>query len=222
MVSVIVPIKDHSERVPGKNFRDFNGKPLYLWIIERLAKEIPGVDDIIIDTDSTRLLNDSILKSFSKLKVLKRENKLLGDSTDVNLIINSRLKDLKNEIILQTHVTNPLLKSSTISKALKEFEEKQRNGFDSLMSVTPWQKRFYYRGKAVNHNKEELIKTQDLTPVLEENSNMYIFTKDSFKKNGKRRIASNPYLFIMDKLEATDIDYEEDFFIAQQIQKLLY
>lgn len=220
MISVIIPIKDHSERVPGKNFRDFAGKPLYRWIIDKLVNEVPEIDDIIIDTDSEVLLQNQELISMPKIKLCRRRNDLLGDSTDVNLIIESELQHLKNEIVLQTHVTNPILTSLTINKAINLFKKQQSNHFDSLMSVTTWKKRFFYNGKAVNHDPSKLIKTQDLIPLLEENSNIYIFTKNGFVANNNRRVGKNPLFFEMDSIEALDIDYESDFLIAEAVQKL--
>jgi CMP-N-acetylneuraminic acid synthetase len=218
MITAIIPIKEHSSRVPNKNFRNFNGKPLYKWVIENIVYNVPEIDELIIDTDSEHLKSELEKINYPKIKVLMREDILRGDDTDVNLIIKSRLDNIKNDVIMQTHVTNPILKASSISKAISDYLLNVANGYDSLMGVTEWKKRFYYEGKAVNHNPNELIKTQNLEPLLEENSNIYIFSKQSFNNAG-RRVGGKPFLFRMNNLEAMDIDYEEDFILAEKISQ---
>ena len=117
---------------------------------------------------------------------------------------------------LQTHSTNPLLKAETISNAINTFLE-NKNDYDSIFSVTRLQTRLYdVDGKAVNHNPDELIQTQDLTPLFEENSCLYLFTKQSLEKRG-HRIGSSPYLFEIDPDEAWDIDTSLDFNIVEYL-----
>jgi CMP-N-acetylneuraminic acid synthetase len=93
--------------------------------------------------------------------------------------------------------------------------------FDSVFSVTRLQTRLYEEnGKALNHDPNVLLRTQDLEPLFEENSNFYIFSKDSFSNTNGKRIGLKPWLFEVNKLEALDIDEEEDFLLAEAVQKL--
>jgi CMP-N-acetylneuraminic acid synthetase len=108
-----------------------------------------------------------------------------------------------------------LLRPETINKAIEAYFS-DLNKFDSLFSVTRMQTRFYWSsGKSVNHNPQELLRTQDLPPIFEENSNFYIFSKTSFLNAGNNRIGLKPQMFEMDKLEAIDIDDPEDFELAE-------
>jgi CMP-N-acetylneuraminic acid synthetase len=131
----------------------------------------------------------------------------------MNKIIEYRLKDFKNENIIHTHVTNPLLTLNTIQMAKEKYEEGLRKHFDSLFSVTSLYKRMYFKNKPVNHNPKNLLPTQDLIPVQEENAILYIFSKRSFSKT-KNRIGKKPILFEMNMLESIDIDYKEEFLLA--------
>ena len=63
----------------------------------------------------------------------------------------------------------------------------------------------------------ELIRTQDLDPIYEENSNFYIFSRESFIKSNQNRIGLKPYLFPTDKIESIDIDDLNDFKIAESL-----
>ncbi len=211
-VTALIPIKEHSERVKNKNFREFNGKPLYHHILESLERTY-AIDEVIINTDSYVVINEAP-KIFSKVCIHERPEALCGDFVSVNKIIEHDLAHSESDIYVQTHATNPLLKAESLAMALKKFIEAEEK-HDSLFSVNRFQSRFYTEdGKAVNHNPKELLRTQDLSPLYEENSNFYIFTKESFKKN-KRRIGESPLLFEMSKIEAIDIDDEFSFKLAE-------
>jgi CMP-N-acetylneuraminic acid synthetase len=79
---------------------------------------------------------------------------------------------------------------------------------------------YWQDGSPVNHNPTELLRTQDLPPVFEENSNFFIFSKTSFEEAGKKRIGLKPKMFEVNKIEAVDIDNPEDFIIAEQLYTL--
>lgn len=211
-VTAIVPIKEHSERVKDKNFRNFCGKPLYRHILETLDRTY-AVDVVIIDTDSPLVMNEAP-KLFSKIKIVERPEELKGDYVSVNKIINHDLTIADGDIFIQTHATNPLLKAETIAKALKMFVESEGE-YDSLFSVNRYQSRFYLdNGQPINHDPDNLIRTQDLSPVFEENSTLYVFTKQSFTKH-KRRIGEKPMMFETPKIESIDIDDEFSFRLAE-------
>lgn len=211
-VTALVPIKDHSARVPGKNFRDFCGKPLYQHIVETLDRTY-AVDEILINTDSHRVLREAVTFS-PKVRVLERPQAIVGDEVSTNRIFEYDLTQSDADIYLQTHSTNPLLRSETIAEALKQFLENEED-YDSLFSVNEFQSRFYTRdGVPVNHDPEQLIPTQDLEPVMEENSCIYIFTKASFASHG-RRIGAKPLMYSTPKIESVDIDDEFTFRLAE-------
>ncbi len=211
-VSAIIPIKQHSERVKNKNFKPFVDKPLYHHILETLENTY-AIDEIIIDTDS-KIVALEAPEMFSKVRIINRTPELCGDMVSVNKIIEYDLTQTDSDIYIQTHSTNPLLKAETIAKALKLFLEMEHL-YDSVFSVNRFQSRFYnHKGEAVNHNPQELIRTQDLHPLFEENSNFYLFTKESFAATN-RRIGRKPMLFEMSKIESIDIDDEFSFRLAE-------
>jgi CMP-N-acetylneuraminic acid synthetase len=211
-VTALVPIKEHSERVKNKNFRDFCGKPLYHHIIEALQNTY-AVDQIIIDTDSSLIMKEAP-QLFHKTRVIERPKELRGDFVSTNLIFEYDLTQSDSDLYLQTHATNPLLRPETIAKALKSFVE-QEDRFDSLFSVTRYQSRFYTKeGSPINHDPENLIRTQDLPSLFEENSVLYVFTRDSFSKK-RRRIGEKPMMFETPRIESIDIDDEFSFKLAE-------
>lgn len=211
-------MKGHSERVPNKNMRIFNGKPLYHWIAQTL-EDTCSIQSIIIDTDSTIIANDA-KHHFSKVQIVERPENLQGDMVPMNDIIGYDLSVCDEIHFLQTHSTNPLLKRETLEKGIEAYF-KNLPEKDSLFSVTKIQTRLYWEnGKPVNHDPQELLRTQDLPPLYEENSNFFIFSQSSFQNSGNKRIGLKPEMFPMEKLESIDIDEEDDFFLAQHLMRI--
>ena len=219
-IYAIVPIKQKSQRIKNKNFKSFNGEPLLCNILKKLHK-VSLVETIFINTDCINKIKTNLNFNSKKIQFIKRDKNLLGHETSVNLIIESCFKYMNdNSVILMTHVTNPNLKTKTIIDSVNTFfkllKEKK---CDSLFSVNKFQNRFYDNTlKPLNHSKNQLIQTQDLMPIYEENSLLYLFTKKSFSKN-KSRIGSKPYPFVTNKVESTDIDDIDDWEIAKKLSK---
>jgi len=214
-IHALLPMKGHSERVPDKNMRLFAGKPLYHRIASVL-QEMPTIKSIVINTDSKRIAEDAV-KNFTKVVIHHRPAEIQGDMVSMNDIIAYDLSLLQGEYFLQTHSTNPLLKLNTLEQAFKKYFETEKN-LDSLFSVSKLNTRLYWPdGKPVNHNPKELIRTQDLDPLYEENSNFYLFSRSSFFNAGNCRIGLKPQMFPVNNLESLDIDEEIDFQLAEYI-----
>lgn len=204
-------MRHHSQRVPGKNYRYLAGKPLYQHIIETLLA-VPEVDEVVVDTDSEPVMV-GLRENFPQVKIIDRPEYLRADEMPMNEILIHDTEQYPADFYLQTHSTNPLLKAATISDAIQAFKNNYPE-LDSLFSVTRWQSRFYDKdGNAVNHNPRELIQTQDLPPMYEENSCIYIFTRENLIAK-RHRISDRPLMFEIPRLEAVDIDEEADFQIA--------
>jgi len=212
----LVPMRHHSQRVPEKNFRDLDGKPLFHHILSTL-QDVPELEGIYVDTDSP-MIEKGIKESFPDVIIIDRPEDLRADDESMNRIIAHDISVIGADLYLQTHSTNPLLLAGTISKAIQKFLENQSE-FDSLFSVTRLNTRLYdQEGKAINHNPGELIQTQDLPPLYEENSCIYLFTENGLKENG-HRIGSSPYLYEISADESWDIDTPLDFEIVNLLMK---
>jgi CMP-N-acetylneuraminic acid synthetase len=217
--TAVIPIKSRSQRLPDKNFKLLNGRPLFEHILHTLGG-VDQVNEILVDTDCPEKLEDYCAKN-KKIKLLLRPAFLNGDAVVMNQLLEYNLPHASNEHILQTHVTNPLLTKTSIEKALTLYS-KHLPQHDSLFSVTKHQKRFYDQdGKPVNHSLDLMEQTQLLPPLYEENSNLFIFSKKSFIENQHNRIGKDPLLFELTKLESIDIDYEEDFRLAELLMGVL-
>lgn len=209
-VAAQVPIKERSERLTGKNFRDFNGKPLYRWILKTL-ESVDVIDQIYIDTDAQQVIEEAP-RNFD-VEVIERPEELRGQHTSMNDILLHDANIIDADKYIHTHCTNPLLKSSTIQDAFEKFKSSDHH--DSLLSVTKHQIRaFDSEGEAINHQISKTERTQDVPPIYEENANIYIFSHDTINEAGSR-IGDNPMMYEMNPIESTEIDVLSDFQIAE-------
>jgi len=213
-VVALLPMKANSERVKGKNFRDFCGKPLFQWILDSLLA-VEEIDRVIINTDARQILADNGLVDSERVMIRDRRKEICGDLVSMNLVLADDVANVEADTYLMTHTTNPLMSADTIRKALQAINADQPGGkVDSLFTVDKVQTRFYHEDcSPVNHDPNNLLRTQDLEPWFEENSNLYIFTRDSFAKTNSR-IGLQSMMYESQKFESIDIDTPADWDFA--------
>lgn len=211
-VAALVPMRHHSQRVQGKNYRLLAGKPLYHHILETLLR-VPEIDQIVVDTDSDIIIS-GLREHFPKVNLIGRPAHLRADHISMNEILIYDTSQVEADFYLQTHATNPLLRAETVSQAIKVLLSNYP-AYDSLFSVTRLQTRLYNeKGQPLNHDPKVLIQTQDLPPVFQENSCLYLFTRANLTAR-RHRIGEHAHMFEMDADEAWDIDDELDFAICE-------
>ncbi len=215
-IVALVPMRHHSQRVPGKNYRPLAGKPLFHHIISTLL-DVPEIAEIVVNTDSPEVIA-GLQEYFSTVKIIERPDHLRADEIAMNEILAYDTAQVEADFYLQTHSTNPLLKAETISNAVQSFLS-NCPAYDSLFSVTRWQTRLWDQlGRAVNHNPAILLQTQDLPPVYEENSCIYIFQRETLLAR-RNRLGERPLMFEIEAAEAWDIDDELDFEITDFLMR---
>ena len=221
-IVALLPMKANSERVKGKNFKIFNGKPLFRWTLDTLLA-IKEIDQVVINTDAREILSENGLVETDRIIIRDRKAEICGDMVSMNLVIEDDVKNVNADIYLMTHTTNPLITAKTVGGALKSFQIQKQNGSaDSLFTVDKIQTRFYREDcSAVNHDPGNLLRTQDLEPWFEENSNLYIFTKEAFSKTNAR-IGVKPMMFETPKFESIDIDTPDDWDFGIVVSEYLF
>lgn len=216
-IVALVPMRHHSQRVSGKNYRLLAGRPLYQHIIDSLLS-CPEIEQIVVDTDSPPLM-DGLRQNYPQVKVIERPEHLRADATPMNEVLVYDTSQVEADFYLQTHSTNPLLRPESISNAIQELLNTYP-ACDSLFSVTRLQVRLWDQlGRAINHNPSILLQTQDLPPVYEENSCMYMFTRQTLLTR-RNRLGERPLMFETSAAEAWDIDDEIDFAVVDTLMKL--
>lgn len=216
-LAALVPMRHDSERVPGKNYRQLGDRPLFMHIVDTL-RACPDVEVVVIDTDSPDIRRLARERYGDDVVLLERPEHLRDGHTPMNDVLLHDIEQVPAELYLQTHSTNPLLRASTVTEAIRAYREP--GDHDSLFGVTRLQTRLWdAEGRPVNHDPSVLQRTQDLPPVYEENSNLYLFTGDVLRERGNR-IGRNPRMFEVPAQEAWDIDEELDFIMAEHLWRV--
>ena len=211
-IVALVPMRHHSQRVPGKNYRPLAGKPLYQHIVGTLLA-CPELASVVVDTDSP-VIQEGLAQYYPQVMVLPRPAHLCADDVSMNEILAYDTSQVPADFYLQTHTTNPLLSVETVRKGLQRFQASYP-AYDSLFSVTRLQTRLWDQlGRAINHNPAVLLQTQDLPPVYEENSCLYLFNRETLLRR-RNRLGERPLMFEIPAAEAWDIDEELDFQVTE-------
>lgn len=215
MMKVFIPIKHNSQRVPGKNYKEFHGEPLYKHTLLKYRKH-----EVFVDTDSDEIIEGiSSDPRLQNVNVYRRNPGLIGDEVSVcELIKDYILRYDVKDAVAQIHVTSPFLRSHTLEEASKLIGQ-----FDSVVACTKHNSRFWreesYGPCPVNHNPLRLEQTQDLPTLYEENSAFYIF-KPEVLNTTNNRIGLKPYFYPVNPLESVDIDTGEDWHLAKMAEGL--
>lgn len=211
-VIAILPMRAGSQRVMDKNIRKVAGWPLYMHIVNTL-KECRMVERVVVNTDIEEVLR--CYKHDPFVDLVDRKPELAGNC-DMNLVIADTLDKTNGDFFIQVHATSPLVTRDTIDSAVKYFFS-HRGLLDSLFSVTRVQKRFWDQDcYPLNHSLDQAPTTQDLSPMFEENSCFYLFSRQSFEENG-HRIGKRPGMYEIPPLEAWDIDTEDELLICELV-----
>jgi len=213
-VVALLPMKANSERVRGKNFRDFCGKPLFRWMLDTLLA-VAEIREVVINTDARHILADNGLVESERVRIRDRRPEICGDFVSMNKIIDDDIRAVSADVYLMTQTTNPRMSVATIQGALQACAAGRAEGrCDSLFTVDKVQTRFYRADASpVNHDPDNLVRTQDLEPWFEENSNLYLFTRESFAGT-QARIGRQPMMFESPPFESIDIDTPQDWDLA--------
>lgn len=207
-----IPIKLNNQRLPGKNLKDLNGRPLCDYIFETI-KQVEEIDETYVYCSDEKIC-EYIPEG---LTFLKRDSALDGPEVKGLEIIDRFVRDVDADIYVLTHVTQPFTKSESIEKGLKAVISGE---YDSAFSCLKIQDYCWYQGTPFNYDMKDIVTTQNLEPIYMETGAFFIFTKDVFTKL-HQRIGEKPYMCVIDQLEAVDIDEAEDFEFAQVVGQYL-
>lgn len=206
---VLLPIKLNNQRVPGKNIKKFSdGTPL-MELIQRACLKAKNVDEIYVYCSNPDV-KDYILPG---VNYLERPAFLDTDKANSNDIIREFMKSVDADIYVETHATGPFTKPESIDACIEAVASGE---YDSAFLAKKIQEFLWQNGTAMNFDIQHFPRTQDLVPIYSEAPGAYVFTRESFEKYD-RRVGMKPYIHEISEVESRDIDYPEDFEIANAI-----
>ena len=211
-----IPIKANSERVPGKNFRILNGKKLYEYIVEHVL-EANVFDDVYIDTNSDEIAE------YAKKKVcipIQRKPELALNTANGNDLLVYHLDNYPNyDYYFQLFATAPFLQPASIQQCFNKLVNTAE--YDSCFTATANHGFYWLLGQPINYRPGILPRSQDMHAMIEETTGLYGITKESLARY-RCRIGSKPYIHVVSKFEAVDINTEEDLKVAEFVGKAIY
>ena len=192
-VVAFVPIRLNSQRVEGKNLRLLGGEPLLCHILRTLL-EVEAIDEVYV------YCSDPAVRPY------------LPDRE----IYDAFTAEVVADVYLLAHATSPFIRPATIAAALHKVTDE---GYDSAFSAERMQTFAWYRGEPLNYALDAIPRTQEIEPVFVETSAFFIFRREIWC-DLHQRIGRHPYVAVVDRIEGIDIDYPEDFALAEVIAKL--
>lgn len=203
-----IPIKLNNQRLPGKNLLPLGKKPMCEYIFDTVAR-VSGIDERYV------YCSDDKIREYmpESLLYLKRDSYLDGYQVKGLEIIEYFLRDVKADIYVLTHVTQPFTKADSMEEALQKVISGE---YDSAFSVREIQDYCWYQGKPFNYDMQDIVTTQNLEPIYMETGAFYIFTWEVFEKY-HQRIGKKPYMKVIDQIEAVDIDTMQDYEFAKAV-----
>ena len=223
-IAFFLPTRKGSERVKSKNTRPFAG--IEGGLVENKIKQLLAtkhIDEILFSSnDEMCIAIAEKYASDSRLRIIPRPNELCLSTTNLQDLICYVPTITNADHILWGHVTTPLVEAKVYDTAIEQYLSKITKGYDSLVSVKEL-KNFLLNqeGKLVNNTTDiPWPRTQDLEPLYEINHAIFLATRSVYTEQ-KNRIGQKPLLYIMDEIHSKDIDWEEDFKIAEIMYKTL-
>ena len=210
-IIAIMPIKLKNERCPGKNIKKLGDKPLLQWELISL-KETSLCDSISVYCSSENVvpyLPDGVL-------FVKRPEYLDLPTSNFSQIFNCFMEKHHADIYVYAHATAPFVSVDTMRHCIEAVKSGE---YDSAFCAVKLQDYLWQNGEPLNFDATNLPRTQDLKPIYQETSGVYVFTKEVFV-NYHRRIGKKPFINEVSFKESVDIDNPEDFKLAEALVNL--
>ena len=207
--TAFIPVKLNNERTPGKNLKRFkDGTPLIHFVQKNLL-QVRGIDSLYVycSCDSIR---EYILDG---IQFLKRPASLDTSATRCNDIIKAFASQVDSDIYIMAHATSPFVTASHIQECL---DAVKGGSYDSAIAAVKMQNFIWYKDKPLNFDISNNLRTQDMEPVWVELSTPFVFTKEAFLLH-EGRTGDRPYRCECSAIEGIDIDYPEDFELAEAV-----
>lgn len=225
-VSFFLPVRKGSQRVINKStrqFADLKGGLLELKLKQLFSSKL--IDQIILSTNDEEAIK--IAQGFEnpcgRLKIIERPTQLCMDSTPLVELIEYVPSIVDSDHILWGHVTTPFVDGEDYDAIIEAYLIALKNGNDSLLTVCPFQNFLLNEeGRVFNSDSKEFKwpRTQDLPTLYEVNHAVFLAPRSTYIEN-KNRLGINPSLYQMDKIKSWDIDWEDDFTVAEAIYERL-
>ncbi|WP_076380900.1 acylneuraminate cytidylyltransferase family protein [Pseudomonas flexibilis] len=218
-ISCFLPCRKGSERVPRKNIKPFAG--IQNGLVELKIRQLLGsnlIDEIVLSTNDEEILSFAHSLGEQRVRVHERVDALASSQTSTDELVAHALNLIPVGHILWTHVTSPFFNSSVYDSVIKKYLSCLAEGYDSLMTTTLLHAFLWQDNKPLNYDRtiEKWPRTQTIKPIHDVNSGAFLASAEIYRDQDDR-IGVNPFLYSLDKIVSHDIDWPEDFYMAEAL-----
>ena len=207
--SVFLPVRGTSDSVSPMNLSLLDGKPLFLYVLEKLLNLEDA--EIFLDTESDEIVQMS--SHLEGLRILKRDPSLALNNINGNHLFANQALYCQSEIIVQHLCTSPFISLDTIKKAIHTIRNDATH--DSILAVRT-QKLYTWNSDAPAYDIKSIPKYTDLDNTVVETMGLYASPRNRVLETGLR-IGERPYLMEVSPEESIYVRNDEDFALAQLI-----
>ena len=212
IIKALVAVRSGSVRVHNKNIRAFAGTTLMEIKLRQLSK-IKGLDGIVVNSNDDEILS---IASRYDVETVKRDQKYASNNITMSEVYVNMAENFNGEVVMYSNVTNPLLESHSIENMIRVF--KDGGEFDSVNSVHAIKEFMYLDGKAINYDPLKQPRSQDLPNIVAINFAISLISRENMIRH-KNVVGLKPFLYEIPETEATDVDTQLDFDIAEILYK---
>ena len=212
-IKALVAVRSGSTRVVNKNLKPFAGSNLLSLKLQQL-KRIPSLDGIVVNSNDDTMLE---IARENGCEAVKRDKYYATNSVSMSDVYKNMAENIDTDVIAYINVTNPLLKDETIVAAIEKYKP-FRGKYDSLNSAHLIKEFLFKDNLPINYDLRHQPRSQDLPDIAALNFAINIIERDVMIEN-KNVVGVKPYIYVIDEVEATDIDTPLDFDFAEFVYR---
>ena len=214
-IKALVAVRSGSMRVKNKNIRPFAGSTLLEVKLAQL-KRIDSLDGIIVNSNDPTMLN--IAQNMGCETVL-RDPYFASNTVSMSDVYKNMAENCDCDVIAYINATNPLLEDKTIVDAITSYKKMVAEvAFDSLNSAHLVKEFLFKDNLPINYDLRHQPRSQDLPDIAALNFAINIISREKMIEC-KNVVGYHPNIYVIDEVEATDIDNPIDFDFAEFVYR---
>ena len=215
-IKALVAVRSGSQRVVNKNIRPFAGSSLLEIKLQQL-KRIPNLDGVVVNSNDEEMLK--IARGLG-CETVKREEYYASNQVSMSDVYRNMAENFDGDVVAYINVTNPLLRDETITNAIEEYKKLEEK-HDSLNSAHLIKEFLFKDNLPINYDLRNQPRSQDLPDIAALNFAVSIISRENMIEC-KNVVGYRPNIYLLDEVEATDIDNQIDFDFAEFMYKRMY
>ena len=217
-VSIYLPCRSGSERVENKNTRVFSDSDSLLTHKLKSLLACNFVDEVCVSTNDQIVIDQAKSLKNARVRIFERPEALCLSTTKTDDLVYDMQHICSGDVFVWTHVTSPFITETIYNDMFNQFQLLTEH--DSLMTVTKHQTFFWDDTKPINYDRslQKWPNTQTLKPIWEINSGAFFISRKNSEAS-RDRIGQKPFLYETTFPANLDIDWKNDFILAQEISK---